>query len=99
MSRNEQGCMGGGKFCICLECGTRIPRQNNVTCLESNCPKCNAVMVREGSPYHRYAVQRRRVMDLEAKWTRRGTHVKSRKQGVPDRSAEEQNALGEFSFS
>lgn len=57
MARNELERMGDGGFCICLECNTRLPRRSWITCIERNCPNCGAIMVREGSPYHLYALE------------------------------------------
>jgi len=57
MARNEPESTGDGGFCICLECNTRLPRRSWVTCIERNCPNCGAIMVREGSPYHLYALE------------------------------------------
>lgn len=60
-------------FCVCLECGMRVPGQRGVTCLEVNCPNCGAVLVRENSPYYRYAAHRRLEADLRAAIGRRRT--------------------------
>jgi len=57
MVHNESERMGDGGFCICLECNTRLPRRSWITCIERNCPNCGAIMVREGSPYHLYALE------------------------------------------
>lgn len=57
MDRDEPENMGEGGYCICLECDTRVPHRNWITCLEMNCPVCGAIMVREGSPYHLYALR------------------------------------------
>jgi len=57
MGRNLPESMGEGGCCICLECNTRLPRLSWITCIERNCPECGAIMVREGSPYHLYALE------------------------------------------
>mgnify|MGYP001787686453 CR=1 FL=1 len=57
MARNEPEKTGEEGFCICLECNSRLPRRRLITCIERNCPNCGAVMVREGSPYHLYALE------------------------------------------
>ena len=59
-------------FCVCLECGMRVPGQRGVTSLEMSCPNCGAVLVREDSPYHRYATHRRLEHDLRAAFGNRG---------------------------
>ncbi len=66
MERNEPESMGDGGYCICLECGTRIPHQNWITCLELNCPRCGEIMVREGSPFHLYALKQRWAADRKS---------------------------------
>lgn len=57
MDRKEPETRGERRPCICLNCHTRIPYLSWITCLERNCPECGAVMVREGSPYHLYALE------------------------------------------
>lgn len=57
MDRNELESTGDEGFCICLNCHTRVPRQDWITCLERNCPECGAIMVCEGSFYHQFAVE------------------------------------------
>ena len=99
MVRNEQGGKVDGWFCVCLECSARTPRLKIVTCLETSCPKCGAVTVREGSPYHKYAMRRRLATDLRAALARRGVEMKPQKDSVPAGSAEAQKGVGEFSFS
>ena len=74
-------------FCVCLECGMRVPGQRGVTCLEMNCPNCGAVLVRENSPYHRYAAHRRLEENLRAVLGSRGSEgllsiETGRRQGV-----------------
>ena len=56
MDRNERANDGERGYCICLNCHTRVPLQSWITSLEMNCPKCGAIMVHEGSPYHLYSM-------------------------------------------
>ncbi len=44
--------MGSQGYCICLRCGYRTPKQPGVPCREMRCPKCGAVLVREGGYHH-----------------------------------------------
>ncbi len=55
--RLHQG-LGSGGFCICVSCGTRVPHQRGVPCMETRCPKCGKVMVREGGEHHRAALEK-----------------------------------------
>lgn len=57
----ETTCEGG--FCICLNCHTRVPYLDGITCLGRNCPECGAIMVLEGSPYHLSALRRGSAFD------------------------------------
>ena len=47
------GRMGGPKaagpagFCVCPQCGQRLPHERGVPCTEQKCPGCGAAMVRE----------------------------------------------------
>ena len=52
--------MGSQGYCICLRCGYRAPKQPGVPCREMRCPKCGAVMVREGGYHHQLYLERRR---------------------------------------
>lgn len=63
MDRYEHASNGERGFCICLNCHTRIPLQSWITSLEMNCPKCGAIMVHEGSPYHLYALEHGEAFD------------------------------------
>lgn len=38
---------GPGGFCVCPQCGHKEPHQAGVRCLDQNCPKCGAKMIRE----------------------------------------------------
>ena len=42
---------GTGGNCICPKCGEIVQHQKGVPCMDTNCPKCNARMVREGSEH------------------------------------------------
>jgi len=38
--------LGPGKYCICPNCGRRLPHQAGIPCNSINCPACGARMVR-----------------------------------------------------
>lgn len=49
-----QGRMGGNKagagpagYCVCPNCGHKVPHQAGVPCYQTNCPQCGTKMVRE----------------------------------------------------
>ncbi len=43
-----RGGMGGpGGFCVCPNCGHRVPHERGVPCRQVQCPKCGTFMVRE----------------------------------------------------
>ncbi|MHA1973309.1 MAG: 4Fe-4S binding protein [Candidatus Hodarchaeales archaeon] len=39
--------MGAGGYCICSNCGTRVPHQRGMPCIEQVCPKCGFKMDRD----------------------------------------------------
>jgi len=45
-------------FCICLRCGYKMKKQPGVRCMEIRCPKCGAIMIREGSEHHRLYLEK-----------------------------------------
>mgnify|MGYP003875802467 CR=1 FL=1 len=52
LRRRGRGRMGGfglgpGGFCICPQCGTRVPHQRGIPCYQTYCPKCGSPMTRE----------------------------------------------------
>jgi hypothetical protein len=38
--------MGQGGFCVCPQCGKKIPHSQGVPCNSISCPSCNINMVR-----------------------------------------------------
>ena len=51
--------MGPKGYCICLRCGYRIEKQPGVRCMDMRCPRCGAVMIREGSEHHKLYLERK----------------------------------------
>lgn len=45
--RNNGGAFGTGGFCVCPNCGEKIPHQRGTKCTSVKCPKCGHVMIRE----------------------------------------------------
>jgi len=100
MVRNQHGVIGDEGFGICLVCGTRFFYQMVWDMwVETDCPRCGAVMVREGSPYPRYAARRGLAADTRAVSARRGAKKVAHKGPVSVRSGEKYLGPGEKSFS
>ncbi len=38
---------GPSGFCVCPQCGRRVPHERGVPCVEQTCPACGAAMIRE----------------------------------------------------
>lgn len=38
---------GPGGYCVCPDCGERVPHQLGSPCYEQKCPKCGTAMTRE----------------------------------------------------
>lgn len=86
-------------FCVCLDCGMRVPGQRGVTCLEMNCPNCGAVLVRENSPYCRYVMRRWFEADLRAVLARRGIELEPSAEPVSTGAHEGPRVLQEASVT
>ena len=83
MDRNDREIAGEARPCICLNCHTRLPYLSGITCLERNCPACGAVMVREGSPYHLFAIEQGSAFDGSSLVPGRKAVEKPRRTGTP----------------
>jgi NAD-dependent SIR2 family protein deacetylase len=55
MNAKKQGGMGSGGYCVCVQCGVRVPHRRGVPCLDERCPKCGRALLREGGEHHRRA--------------------------------------------
>jgi ferredoxin len=44
--RNQGRGLGLGGYCVCPNCGHKVPHQRGIPCYEIRCPKCNSVMTR-----------------------------------------------------
>ncbi len=57
---DEQGAgLGPRGNCVCLKCGHQTAHRPGVPCREERCPKCGTAMLREGSPHHVQALERK----------------------------------------
>ncbi len=61
MDKNKQGGRGPSGYCVCANCGTRIPHRSGTPCLEERCPKCGKALLREGGEHHRAALERKKT--------------------------------------
>jgi uncharacterized membrane protein YgcG len=39
--------IGAGGFCVCSQCGTKVPHEQGIPCTQVKCSQCGAPMVRE----------------------------------------------------
>jgi len=39
--------LGPAGYCVCPNCGNRVPHQRGLPCAQMKCPKCGSLMVRE----------------------------------------------------
>ena len=46
MGGNRPGA-GPGGYCVCPNCGHRVPHQVGTPCYQVQCPKCGTTMIRE----------------------------------------------------
>ena len=52
-------------FCICINCGTKIPHIKGKPCREDNCPQCGKKFIREGSYHHQLYLLKKENKDHE----------------------------------
>ncbi len=45
--RNKGGAFGPGGYCVCANCGNKIPHHRGLKCTTIKCPACQHTMVRE----------------------------------------------------
>ena len=45
--RGKKGSIGPDGFCVCLNCGEKVPHELCVPCRSVKCPKCGNFLVRE----------------------------------------------------
>lgn len=45
--RNKGGAFGTGGYCVCANCGEKVPHRRGVKCTTLKCPKCGKTMIRE----------------------------------------------------
>ena len=38
--------LGPGGFCVCPECGIRVPHEQGIPCIQMRCPRCGQIMER-----------------------------------------------------
>lgn len=60
MNNDRQQTMGSGGNCVCMKCGYKAPHKRGIPCKEDRCPKCGAVLLREGSYHHQLAEERKK---------------------------------------
>jgi len=46
-ARNSGGGFSTGGFCVCAECGEKVPHKRGEKCTSVKCPECGHTMVRE----------------------------------------------------
>ena len=46
-SRGGGFAAGPGGYCVCPNCGEKVPHQLGTPCYEQQCPECGATMTRE----------------------------------------------------
>ncbi len=59
MSHQRKYTMGSRGQCICPKCETKVTHQPGIPCLETQCPKCGAKMLREHSMHHQALVAKK----------------------------------------
>lgn len=59
-------------FCICVNCGTKIPHKKDEPCRKNKCPKCGKTMMREGSYHHQLYLQKKGEINNENSSTNKG---------------------------
>jgi len=54
------GGMGPVGNCVCMKCGYSVPKRNGVPCMETKCPKCGTVLLRENGSHFESALRNKK---------------------------------------
>ena len=55
--KGKGGGMGFMGNCVCVKCGYSTFKKPGIPCMDETCPKCGAVLLREGGKHHKKAVK------------------------------------------
>lgn len=53
------GGMGAGGNCVCVKCGYSTSKITGIPCKQEKCPRCGAVLLREGSKHYQDAIKKK----------------------------------------
>ncbi len=61
--KNRQGSFRAKIYCICPECGVKIPHRRGIPCQNEKCPDCGNEMFREGSFHHKQWMKKQKAKE------------------------------------
>jgi len=69
MAKKNPEHLGPNGYCVCMHCGTQVPKTPGVPCTQTRCPNCGKPMLRYGSEHYLKAVENKKKKEQNKQTT------------------------------